>query len=80
MAIYRQRDLKRYYPYRGIWVVFLTLWLGLGIAVAAFPVVVARLLRGKDDPSSRLLTAWRMVGAVVPVGSAVKLFSVLAAR
>jgi len=67
--------------YRGIWIVFLTLWLLLGVAVAAFPVVVARLLRGKRDlPPSRLLTAWRMVGVVVAVGSAVKLFSVLVAR
>lgn len=66
--------------YRGIWIVFLTLWFLLGIAVAIFPIVVARLLRGTPPPPSRLLTAWRLVGLVVAVGSAAKLFSVLAAR
>lgn len=72
-------DLKRYYlcmEYRGIWIVFLALWFLLGVAVAAFPVPVARLLRGKRDlPASHLLTVWRMIGVIVAVGSVAKLFS-----
>jgi len=64
--------------YRGIWIVFLTLWFLLGAAVAGFPVAVARLLRGEGDlPSSRALTVWRVIGLVVAVGSLAKLFSVL---
>ncbi len=54
--------------YRGIWIVFLTLWFLLGVAVAVFP---------GDLPTSRLLTAWRIIGVVVAVGSLAKLFSVL---
>ena len=64
--------------YRGIWIVFLTLWFLLGVAVAVLPVAVARLLRRKDVlPPSRFLTAWRIIGVVVAVGSLAKLFSVL---
>lgn len=63
--------------YRGTWIVFLTLWFLLGVAVAAFPVAVARLLRGKGDLPSRLLTVWRIIGVVVAVGSLAKLLSVL---
>jgi hypothetical protein len=64
--------------YRGIWIVFLTLWFLLGVAVAGFPVAVARLLRGEGNlPSSRALAAWRVMGAVLAVSSLVKLFSVL---
>jgi hypothetical protein len=67
--------------YREIWIVFLALWFLLGVAVAAFPVPVARLLSGKRDlPPSRLLTGWRMSGVVVAVGSVAKLFSVLASH
>jgi hypothetical protein len=67
--------------YRGIWIVFLTLWFLLGVAVAVFPVAVARLLRRKRDlPPSRLLTAGRIIGVVVAVGSLAKLFSVLTGR
>jgi hypothetical protein len=64
--------------YRGIWIVFLALWFLLGVAVAGFPVAVARLLRGEGDlPSSRALVAWRVMGMVVAAGSLAKLFSVL---
>jgi hypothetical protein len=67
--------------YRGIWIIFLTLWFLLGVAVAAFPLAVARFLRRQRDlPPSRLLTAWRMIGLVVAVGSIAKLFSVLATQ
>jgi hypothetical protein len=56
--------------YKGIWIVFLTLWFLLGASVAVFPVAVARLLRGRRDlPPSRLLTAWRVIGVIVAVGS-----------
>lgn len=64
--------------YRGIWIVFLTLWFLLGVAVAGFPVAIARLLRGERDlPSSRALVAWRVMGMVVAAGSLAKLLSVL---
>jgi hypothetical protein len=67
--------------YKGIWIVFLTLWFLLGAAVAVFPVAVARLLRGQRDlPPSRLLTTWRVIGVIVAVGSVAKLLSVLASQ
>jgi hypothetical protein len=65
--------------YKGIWIVFLTVWFLLGASVAIFPVAVARLLRGgRDLPSSRMLAAWRVIGGIVAVGSLAKLVSVLA--
>ena len=65
--------------YKEIWVVFLAVWFLLGALVAAFPAAVARLLRGERGlPPSRLLTAWRVMGVIVAVGSAAKLVSVLA--
>jgi len=67
--------------YKGIWIVFLTVWFLLGASVAVLPVTVARLLRGgRDVPPSRLLTAWRLIGAIVAIGSVAKLVSVLASR
>jgi hypothetical protein len=67
---------------RGIWIVFLTLWFLLGIAVAAFPLAVSRLLRKRRVLSpSRSLTAWRIIGMLgAAVGSVAKLFSVLASQ
>jgi hypothetical protein len=77
-------ELKRYHlgmEYKGIWIVFLALWLVLGAAVAVFPVAVARLLRGRRDlPPSRWLKAWRLIGVVMAVGSVAKLVSVLASQ
>lgn len=50
-------------------------------AVAAYPVAVARLLRGERDlPPSRLLTAWRVIAVTVAVGSMAKLLSILASQ
>jgi hypothetical protein len=49
MAIYHQFDRKGYHSYmeyKGIWIVFLTVWVLLRASVAVFPVAVARLLRG----------------------------------
>jgi len=63
--------------YRGIWIAFLTLGFLL-VAVAAFPVTVARLLRGQRDlPQPRLLTVWRIIAVVVALGSVAKLVSFL---
>ena len=65
--------------YKGIWIAFLTIWFLLGAAVAIVPVWAARFLkRERELPSSRLLTAWRVIGLMVAVGSAAKLLSVLA--
>ncbi len=64
---------------KGIWIVFLALLTFTGAAVAVFPVAVVRLLRGQRDLSpSPWLTAWRVIGGVVAVGSVAKLVSVLA--
>ena len=63
--------------YTGIWIAFLTLWFVLGTSVAVFPVAVARLLRGRrDQPSPKLLTAWRGIGAFVAVYGLVALVSI----
>jgi hypothetical protein len=65
--------------YKGIWIVFLAVWILLGASVAVFPVAVVRLLRGgRDLPSPQLLAAWRVIGGIVAVGSVAKLVSVLA--
>jgi len=64
--------------YRGIWVVFLTLLFLLGASVSLFPASVARFLRPKRDlPPLNSLKAWHVVGAIVAVGSLVKLVEVL---
>ena len=77
-------DRKEYHPcmeYKGIWIVFLTVWFLLGASVAIFPVAVARLLRrGRALPPSPLLTVWRVIGVIVAVGSMAKLVSVLASQ
>ena len=60
--------------YNGIWIVFLTLWLHLGAGVAVYLVAAARLLKREHDlPPPRLLTAWRVIGVMVAVGSVAKL-------
>jgi hypothetical protein len=65
--------------YRGIWIFFCALLFLLGAAVVSSPVRVARLLGRKGElPPSRLLTAWRVIGMVVAVGSLLKLLSVVA--
>ena len=64
--------------YRGIWVAFCGLWFVLGVLVAVYPLRVASFLARKDNLSpARRLTAWRIGGVVLAVGSSAKLFSVV---